>query len=82
MKECEFFSTSIEDIIQAVVTTPLNREVMRAIQCYALGNPGVAIVLAQHATDLSTFEDVERLVGWPLSEHSFTRTQEIWDNLR
>lgn len=77
----EFFSDPIAEIIRKS-KAELSPEVEKAIQSYAMGNPGAAIVLAQRAAGLKTFEDVERLVGWPLSEHSFNRTQEIWDKLR
>ncbi len=57
-------------------------EVKKALAAYAKGNPGAARVLSQRAKDFTSAKQVEDLVGWPLGEHSFERTDEIWDRFR
>ncbi|MCG2685785.1 hypothetical protein L6258_00250 [Candidatus Parcubacteria bacterium] len=57
-------------------------EVKKAIADYAKGNPGAARVLAERATTFTSASQVEELVGWPLSEHSFERPGEIWDRFK
>jgi hypothetical protein len=57
-------------------------EVKKAMAAYAMGNPGAARVLSHVCANFKTAEEVEDLVGWPLSEHSLNRTGEIWDRFR
>jgi hypothetical protein len=57
-------------------------EVKKALAAYAMGNPGVALVLAKRAKDFTTAKQVEDLVGWPLSQHSLERTGDIWDRFK
>lgn len=56
-------------------------EVKQAMASYALGNPGAAKLLAQHGRFFTTPKQVEQLVGWPLSVHSFERSGELYDKL-
>ena len=56
--------------------------VKEAIAKFAAGNTGAATVLSKRAKDFQTAEQVEKLVGWPLSEHSPKRAGEIWDRFK
>lgn len=57
-------------------------EVKKAIDAYAMGNPGAARVLAERAKDFKTAKDVENLVGWQLDDHTLERTGDIWDRFK
>ena len=58
------------------------QEVKRALAAYALGNPGAARVLAECSKNFKTAKEVEKLVGWPLSEHNLERTADIWNRFK
>lgn len=57
-------------------------EVKKAILDYAMGNPGTATVLSQQAKNFTSYQEVEVLVGWPISEHSFDLACEIYVRLK
>lgn len=57
-------------------------EVKKAVGDYAMGNPGAARVLAEHAKDFKTAKEVESLVGWALDDHTLERTGDIWDRFK
>lgn len=75
--------------MQTVITMVTDKHGVRlpavlvnAIEDYALGNFGVASKLTHLALTFTTVEQLEKLVGWPLSEHSASRVSEIWDRFR
>jgi hypothetical protein len=62
----------------------INKEVEQAIVDYAMGNGGAAAVLTEQAIrrGLTTAKEIEQLVGWPLSQHTYEMTEAIYDNLK
>lgn len=47
----------------------LHPEVRRTVLSYAAGNIGAAVNLAERCLEFETQEQVESVIGWPLSEH-------------
>lgn len=73
------FGVAGEIINQTAADVPL--EVKQAMAGYAHGNPGAAKLLAKYGRFFTTPKQVEELVGWPLSEHSFEKSGVLYNNL-
>jgi len=60
----------------------LSAKVKKTIMAYAKGNLGTARVLSERAKFWWSPRQVERLVGWPLDEHTSEASDKIWGRFK